>query len=103
MFLCFPDGSHSKESARNAGDASSIPGLGRSPGVENGNPQQYSYLQNPRDRGDWLAMVHGHSSSLGLEVTKGVARVMQQIWGKNNMKMGERKQFWSLYLLNYRA
>ena len=44
-----------------------------------------------------------HSSSLGLEVTKGVARVMQQIWGKNNMKMGERKQFWSLYLLNYRA
>ena len=42
----------------NAGDASSIPGLGRSPGGENGNPLQYSCLENPMDRGAWWAIVH---------------------------------------------
>ena len=35
------------------------PGLGRSPGEENGNPLQYSCLENPMDRGDWQATVHG--------------------------------------------
>ena len=35
-----------------------IPGSGRSPGVGNGNPLQYSCLENPMDRGDWRAMVH---------------------------------------------
>ena len=40
-----------KESACNAGDPGSIPGLGRSPGEGNGNPLQYSYLENPMDRG----------------------------------------------------
>ena len=40
-------------------DASSIPGLGRSPGGGNGNPLQYSYLENPMDRGAWQATVHG--------------------------------------------
>ena len=44
-----------------------------------------------------------HSSSLGLEVIKGAARVMPQMWGKSCVKMGESKQFWNLYLLNYRA
>ena len=43
----FPDGSAGKESACNAGDLGSIPGLGRSPGVGNGNPLQYSCLENP--------------------------------------------------------
>ena len=43
----------------NAGDASSLPGLGRSPGEGNGNPLQYSCLGNPTDRGAWLATVHG--------------------------------------------
>ena len=45
----------------NAGDARNvglIPGLGRSPGGGNGNPLQYSCLQNPMDRGDWQATVH---------------------------------------------
>ena len=49
----------SKESACNAGDLGSIPGLGRSPGEGNGNPLQYSCLENPMDRGAWLATVHG--------------------------------------------
>ena len=51
-----------KESACNtgaAGDADSIPGSGRSPGEGNGNPLQYSCLENPKDRGAWRAIVHG--------------------------------------------
>ena len=45
-----PGGSNGKESACNAGDAGSIPGLGRSPGEENDNPLQYSCLENPMDQ-----------------------------------------------------
>ena len=40
-------------------DAGSIPGLERSPGAGNGNPLQYSCLENPMDRGAWQATVHG--------------------------------------------
>ena len=46
-------------SACNAGDLGSIPGLGRSPGEGNGNPLQYSCLENPMDRGARQATVHG--------------------------------------------
>ena len=46
-------------SASNAGDSGSIPGLGRSPGEGNGNPLQYSCLENPVDGGAWEATVHG--------------------------------------------
>ena len=53
-----PCGSDSKESARNAGDLGSIPGLGRSPGKGNGNLLQYSCLENPMDRGARWATVH---------------------------------------------
>ena len=49
----FPGGSDSKASACNAGDQGSVPGLGRSPGEGNGNPLQYSYLENPRDGEAW--------------------------------------------------
>ena len=49
-FLGFPGGSDDKESACNAGDLGSIPGLGRSPGGGHGNPLQYSFLENPLDR-----------------------------------------------------
>ena len=48
-----------KASARNAGDLGSIPGSGRSPGEGNGNPLQYSCLENPMDGGAWWATVHG--------------------------------------------
>ena len=47
-FSSFPGGSDGKESTCNAGDLSLIPGLGRSPGGENGNPLQYSCLKNPQ-------------------------------------------------------
>ena len=49
----FPGGSEGKASAYNAGDPGSIPGLGRSPGERNGNPLQYSCLENPMDGGAW--------------------------------------------------
>ena len=47
----------------NAGDVGSIPRLGRSPGEGNGNPLQYSCLENPMDRGAWRATVHGVAKS----------------------------------------
>ena len=50
-------------SAENAADTGSIPGLGRSSGVGNGNPLQYSCLQNPMDRGAWWAAVPGIAES----------------------------------------
>ena len=58
-----PGGSEVKASACNAGDLGSIPGLGRSPGKGNGNPLQYSCLENPTDGGAWWATVHGVAKS----------------------------------------
>ena len=59
----FPGGSEVKASASNTGDLGSIPGLGRSPGEGNGNPLQYSCLENPTDGGAWWATVHGVAKS----------------------------------------
>ena len=53
-----PDGSDGKASACNAGELGSIPGSGRSPGEENGNPLQYSCLENCMDGGAWWATIH---------------------------------------------
>ena len=62
----FPGGSEGKASACNVGDLGSIPGSGRSPGEGNGNPLQYSCLENPMDRGAWLQSIEsqrvGHES-----------------------------------------
>ena len=52
-----------KESACNAGDLGSIPGLGRSPGGRHGNSLQYSCLEHFMDRGAWWATVHGVTQS----------------------------------------
>ena len=54
----FPDGSEIKNLPANAGDSGVIPGLERFPGKGNGNPVQYSCLENPMDRGAWWATVH---------------------------------------------
>ena len=59
----FPGGLEVKASACNAGDLSSIPGLGRFPGEGNGNPLQYSCLENPMDGGAWWAIVQGVAKS----------------------------------------
>ena len=61
--LGFPGGSNSKEFACNAGDLSSIPGLGKSTGEGNGNPLQDSCLENSMDRGAWQATAHGVTKS----------------------------------------
>ena len=59
----FPDSSAGKESACNAGDLGLVPEFGRSPAEENGNPFQYSCLENPMDRGDWQTIAHGVAKS----------------------------------------
>ena len=58
-----PGSSDSKASAYNAGDLGSIPGSEISPGEGNGNPLQYSCLENPMDQGAWLDAVHGITNS----------------------------------------
>ena len=62
-FGVFPGGSDSKEPACNVGDLGSIPGSGRSPGEGNGNPLQYSCLENSVDGGAWGAVIHGVAKS----------------------------------------
>ena len=59
----FPGGSDGKASAYSVGDPSLFPGSGRSPGEGNGNPLQYSCMENPMDGGAWQATVHGVSKS----------------------------------------
>ena len=59
----FPGGSDDKESTCNVGELGTVPGSGRSPGEGNGNPLQYSCLENPMDRGACRATVHGFAES----------------------------------------
>ena len=61
--LGFPGDSDGKASACSAGDLGSIPGSGRSPGEGNGNPLQYSCLENSMDGGAWYGTVHGVTKS----------------------------------------
>ena len=63
LFPQGPGGSDVKASAYSAGDLGSIPGSGISPGEGNGNPLQYSCLENPMDGGIWWALVHGVTKS----------------------------------------
>ena len=63
MYLCFSDGLAVRNPPANARDTGLFPGLGKSPGEGNGNPLQYSGLENPMDRGAWWASVHGVAKS----------------------------------------
>ena len=72
----FPGGSEDKESACKVGDLGSIPGLGRSPGEESGNPLQYSCLENPMDRGAWRSAIHGVTKSR-TQLLKNIASIFQ--------------------------
>ena len=63
VYLGFPGGSDGKDSTCSEGDPGSIPGSGRSSVEGNGNPLQYSCLENPMDRGVWQATVHGVTES----------------------------------------
>ena len=66
VYMGLPRWLSSKEFTCNAGDVSSIPGLGRSPGGGNGNPLLYSYLENPMNRGAWRATVHEIAKQSGM-------------------------------------
>ena len=78
----FPDGSDGQESACNAGDPGSIPGSGRSPGEGNGNPLQYSRLENSMEKGTWRPTVRGITKSQTLsfrEVSLGLRRYSKKL------------------------
>ena len=59
LYIGFPGGSIENNRLANARDVGLIPELGRTPGVGNGNPLQYSCLENPMNRVAWWATVHG--------------------------------------------
>ena len=61
-----PQWLNGKEPAYNAGDVGSVLGSGRSPGEGNGNPLQYSCLENPMEKGTWQATFHGLSKELDM-------------------------------------
>ena len=61
--MSFPGGTVVKNLPANARNTFSIPGPGSSPRKENGNPLQYSYLENPMDRGAWWAAIYGAAQS----------------------------------------
>ena len=75
-----------KESACNSGDLGSIPGSGRSPGEEKGNPLWYSCLENPMDGEGWWAAVHGVAKSRTLLSLKSSDAVLVLV-----LKVGEMK------------
>ena len=62
----FPGGAVVKNPPANARDVGSLPGSGRFPGGGNGNPLQCTCLENPMDRGTWLAIVHRGSQELDM-------------------------------------
>ena len=83
----FSGGSVVKASACNVGDLGSIPGSGRSSGEGNGNPLQYSCLENPMDGGAWWAIVHGVSKS---QTRLSDFTFTFKLKSKGNYKQGEK-------------
>ena len=87
-----PFSSDGKASACNEGDLGSIPGSGRSPGEGNGNPLQYSCLENPMYGGAWWATVHGVAESQtrlsdfthGVQVASAISKkLIKRPWAGN--------------------
>ena len=85
----FPGGSAGKEPACNVGDSGSIPGSGISPGEGNGNPLQYSCLENPLNRRAWWATVHG------------VAKSQTQLSNKHNTIRQSQTNFLQMEKVDY--
>ena len=115
--LVFPSGSGVKNPPANEGDVGSIPGSGRSPGEGNGNPLQYSWLENPMDRVAWWATVqrvaksqtqvkwlHMHTHVLfysqGLNPTIIVQNRDKKTFFSSRVREGERKIYWRSQKLN---
>ena len=90
-WMGFPGGSVIKNTPANAGDAGLIPGLGRSSWEGNGNPLQCSCLENPVDRGAWLATVH---EVLELDTTWGLSTQTRSLnTGTLNVFPGDSKMW----------
>ena len=103
--LGFPGGSAGKEFTCNAGDWGSIPGSGSSPVGGHGNPFQYSCLENPMDRGDWVALVHGVAKSwTQLKRLSNACRTIYQLfWSLNVIKIVlQREQRTAFHLTSER-
>ena len=82
----FPCGSVVKNPPANAGDTGSTPGSGRSPGEGNGNPLQYSCLENPMDRGACWATVHGVAESDTTERLHFMTLVSKLLYSKGTLR-----------------
>ena len=91
----FPNGSVVKNLPANAGDLGLIPGSGRSPGEENGNPLQYSGLENPMDRSLVGYRPGGHKRVRHNLVTK------KQQYAKNSCKKKNSSFILQIYFLKY--
>ena len=87
-----PCDSDGKASACNVGQLGSIPGSGSSLGEGNGNPLQYSYLENPMDRGAWQATVHGvtKSQTLTLSLSFSMLIVTEAILWMRSLRKKEK-------------
>ena len=84
-----------------AEDAGSIPGLRRSPGEKNSDPLQYSYQENPMDRGAWLATVHGIGKSWTQWLWNKWRKRLKQFWKKEaNHESRQNKSNWSPWRTN---
>ena len=89
-WMGFPGGSDDKESACSAWEAGSIPGSRRSPGVGNGNPLQYSCLENPRDRGAWWA------TSMGCKDSDMTERLNMHVYNEDINSIFHRVMVWGI-------
>ena len=92
----FKGGSEVKASACNVGDLGSIPGSGRFPGEGNGNPLQYSCLENPMDGGAWWATVHGVSKETRLSERLNLREELKQSIWEGLAGKGPRRYCWVL-------
>ena len=92
----FPGDSVGKESFCNAGDPDSIPGWGKSPGEGNGNPLQYSCLENSMDRGAWWTTVHGVTKSQTLLSIWACIKKSKRAWNISQVLLQRRLLlFWA--------
>ena len=99
-FRLFEFGSDGKASAYNAGDLGSIPGSGRSPGEGNGNPLQYSCLENPMDKEAWQATVDGVAKSW-TRLSDFTFSFKVEHWGEGRGGGGEYGKITTTWLTSY--